>query len=184
MAQIITEIILTRESVSAHDLEMLCSLPPGLALHILDYAETATESEAESETESETESEPESVELFIHTDGWEESGDPYDNNWTYSTEVRIPMGLESGYHWWYVLSFEPGQQKDPKVWIEDIDGNRQFQRYQTLIVCTQLDMHDTWDNQYLLLVDLEYDLTQYLRNEYEGWDFNPFYNMHEDMTWS
>ena len=178
MTQIITEIILTRESVSAHDLEMLCSLPPGLALHILDYAETATESEAESEAESEIESEAESVELFIHTDGWEESGDPYDNNWGYSTEVRIPMGLESGYHWWYVLSFDPGQQKDPKVWIEDIDGNRQFQRYQTLIVCS-----DRWHVEYLKLVDREYNLTLYYGEEYDGWEFNPYYNLHEDMAW-
>ena len=52
MTQIITELIsLTRESVSAHDLEMLHSLPPGLAMHILDYAETAIESAPESEPE-------------------------------------------------------------------------------------------------------------------------------------
>ena len=181
MTQIITEFIsLTRESVSAHDLEMLHSLPPGLALHILDYAETATESENESDYTDYDESDVESVELFLHTEGWEEAGHPYNNDWEYATEVRIHMASQRGGSWAYILSFEPGQQKDPKVWVEDHNRNREFQRHQTLIVCSEIDV---WDNEYLLLVDREYDLTQYLSDEYEGWEFNPYFNIYEDMTW-
>ena len=40
---------LTLETVSAHDIALLHSLPPGLAQHILDYAETISESEDEKE---------------------------------------------------------------------------------------------------------------------------------------
>jgi len=90
------------------------------------------------------------------------------------------MSSQRGGSWAYILSFDVGQRMDPKVWIEDHNRNRQFQRHQTLIVCSEIDV---WDNEYLLLVDREYDLTQYLSEEYDGWEFNPYYNIYEDMTW-
>jgi hypothetical protein len=159
--------------------DLLISLPPGLASHILDYAESVEESDESNDSET-ADSDFDRETHFLDTDGWEGAGDQYDNNWEYSTEVRIPMASQMGGSWAYILSFEVGQKQDPKVWIEDHRRNRQFQPSQTLIVCSEIDV---WDMDYLKLVDRGYDLAAYETEEYVGWEFTPYFNIYEDMTW-
>ena len=147
---------LTFETVSAHDIALLHSLPPGLAQHILDYAETIPESEANEGD-------------FLNAEGWDSTSYVIAQ---VSTEVRLQMAGGGEHAWWYVLKFDIGQEVDPRVYIEDIDGNRQLQRGKTLIVCHRVDGGE----EYIHMVDINYDLANYDTEEYDGYWFYYYHN--------
>jgi len=133
------------ETVSA-----LQSLPPGLAQHILDYAEV---NEGD----------------FLNTGGWESTSYVIPQ---ISTEVILQMAGGGEHAWWYVLKFAIGQEIDPIVYIEDIDGNRQLQRGKTLIVCH----HTDGGEEHICMVDRDYDLANYDTEEYDGYWFYYYHN--------
>ena len=147
---------LTFETVSAHDIALLHSLPPGLAQHILDYAETIPESEVNEGD-------------FLNAEGWDSTSYVIAQ---VSTEVRLQMAGGGEHAWWYVLKFDIGQEIDPIVYIEDIDGNRQLQREKTVVICH----HTDGGEEYILMVDLNYDLANYDREEYDGYWFYYYHN--------
>ena len=147
---------LTFETVSAHDIALLHSLPPGLAQHILDYAETIPESE-------------ESEGAFLDREGWDSTSYVQPQ---VSTEVILQMAGGGDHAWWYILKFAIGQEIDPIVYIEDIDGNRQLQRGKTLIVCHRVDGGE----EYIHMVDINYDLANYDTEEYDGFWFYYYHN--------
>ena len=149
---------LTLETVSAHDIALLHSLPPGLAQHILDYAETIPSEESEVNEGD-----------FLNTEGWESTSYVIAQ---VSTEVRLQMAGGGEHAWWYVLKFDIGQEVDPRVYIEDIDGNRQLQRGKTLIVCH----HTDGGEEYIHMVDINYDLANYDTDEYDGYWFYYYHN--------
>tara|TARA_A100001015_G_C14856016_1_gene658359 strand:- start:314 stop:655 length:342 start_codon:yes stop_codon:yes gene_type:complete len=71
---------------------------------------------------------------------------------------------------WYILEFGKDMDKDPDVYIEDISGNRKYQKNKTIILCTE---DSNAGCQYIKLVDKEYTLEDF---EKEGYTFCPFYN--------
>ena len=134
----------------SNELALLHSLPPGLAHHILDYA-------AESEGD------------FLDREGWESTAHVQAQ---VSTEVILQMAGGGDHAWWYILKFAIGQEIDPIVYIEDIDGNRQLQREKTVVICH----HTDGGEEYILMVDLNYDLANYDREEYDGYWFYYYHN--------
>ena len=69
---------------------------------------------------------------------------------------------------WYILEFSKDMDKDPDVYIQDINNNRQYQKNKTIILCTE----DNTGCQFIKLVDIEYTLEDF---EKEGYNFSPFY---------
>ena len=147
---------LTKEAIEKHNLEMINNLPENLIINILDYAKTVPESEVNEGD-------------FLNAEGWEST--------TYvepqvSTEVILQMAGGGEHAWWYVLKFGIVQEIDPIVYIEDIDGNRQLQRGKTLIICH----HTDGGEEYIHMVDINYELANYDTVEYDGYWFYYYHN--------
>ena len=151
---------LTKESIEKHNLEMINNLPENLIINILDYAKTVS-------SVYESVGDGGNLNSFLIRERWEDVR-TLDGNANYSIQVRMQIDTEDS---WYILNFENDQLRDPKVWIEDAEGNRQFQRGKTLICCC-----DEASNVFVLLVDLDYDLEEYETPEYEGYTFASYFN--------